>query len=136
LSGRPQRTLKGIASIEGVGLHTGETGVMRFLPAPVGHGVRFVRTDLPGQPEVRVRPENAHFDPGMAAGPSSSRTACRCTRWSTCWPRSPGSGSTTSSSRPARWRCPRATTAARRRSRGRSCPPGSPSRTSPPATSR
>jgi len=66
LSGRPQRTVKGVASIEGVGLHTGETGVMRFLPAPVGHGVRFVRTDLAGRPEVRVRPENAHFDPGMA----------------------------------------------------------------------
>jgi len=63
LSGRPQRTVKGIASIEGVGLHTGEKGVMRFLPAPVGHGVRFVRTDLQGKPEVRVRPENAHFDP-------------------------------------------------------------------------
>jgi UDP-3-O-[3-hydroxymyristoyl] N-acetylglucosamine deacetylase/3-hydroxyacyl-[acyl-carrier-protein] dehydratase len=56
--------VKGSASIEGVGLHTGEKGVMRFLPAPVGHGVRFVRTDLPGRPEVRVRPENAHFDPG------------------------------------------------------------------------
>jgi UDP-3-O-[3-hydroxymyristoyl] N-acetylglucosamine deacetylase/3-hydroxyacyl-[acyl-carrier-protein] dehydratase len=66
LSGRPQRTVKGNASIEGVGLHTGEKGLMRFLPAPVGHGVRFVRTDLPGNPEVRVRPENAHFDPGMA----------------------------------------------------------------------
>ena len=39
---------------------------MRFVPAPVGHGVRFVRTDLPGRPEVRVRPENAHFDPGTA----------------------------------------------------------------------
>ena len=64
MSGRPQRTLRGPASIEGVGLHTGEKGVMRFLPAPVGHGVRFVRTDLPNRPEVRVRPENAHFDPG------------------------------------------------------------------------
>ena len=64
MSGRPQRTVKGTASIEGVGLHTGEKGVMRFLPAPVGHGVRFVRTDLPNRPEVRVRPENAHFDPG------------------------------------------------------------------------
>jgi UDP-3-O-[3-hydroxymyristoyl] N-acetylglucosamine deacetylase/3-hydroxyacyl-[acyl-carrier-protein] dehydratase len=59
-----QRTLAGPAVIEGIGLHTGEKGVMRFLPAPVGHGVRFVRTDLPGRPEVRVRPENAHFDPG------------------------------------------------------------------------
>ena len=63
MSGRPQRTVKGIASIEGVGLHTGEKGVMRFLPAPVGHGVRFVRTDLPGNPEVRVRPENAYSFP-------------------------------------------------------------------------
>ena len=63
MSGRPQRTVKGPATIEGVGLHTGEKGRMRFLPAPVGHGVRFVRTDLPNRPEVRVRPENAHFDP-------------------------------------------------------------------------
>jgi UDP-3-O-[3-hydroxymyristoyl] N-acetylglucosamine deacetylase/3-hydroxyacyl-[acyl-carrier-protein] dehydratase len=63
VSGRPQRTIGRPISIEGVGLHTGEKGVMRFLPAPVGHGVRFVRADLPGRPEVRVRPENAHFDP-------------------------------------------------------------------------
>ena len=63
MSGRPQRTIKKAVAIEGVGLHTGEKGLMRFLPAPVGHGVRFVRTDLAGRPEVRVRPENAHFDP-------------------------------------------------------------------------
>jgi UDP-3-O-[3-hydroxymyristoyl] N-acetylglucosamine deacetylase/3-hydroxyacyl-[acyl-carrier-protein] dehydratase len=56
--------VQGTATIEGIGLHTGERGVMRFVPAPVGYGVRFVRTDLPGRPEVRVRPENAHFDPG------------------------------------------------------------------------
>ena len=59
-----QRTIGGPAVIEGVGLHTGEKGTMRFMPAPVGHGVRFVRTDLAGSPEVLVRPENAHFDPG------------------------------------------------------------------------
>jgi len=64
MSGRPQRTIRAPIVIEGVGLHTGIKGAMRFLPAPVGHGVRFVRTDLPGRPEVRVRPENAHFDPG------------------------------------------------------------------------
>ena len=63
MSGRPQRTIRKAIAIEGVGLHTGEKGVMRFLPAPVDHGVRFVRTDLAGKPEVRVRPENAHFDP-------------------------------------------------------------------------
>ena len=64
MSGRNQRTIAGAVSIEGVGLHTGEAGVMTFLPAPVNHGVRFVRIDLPGRPEVQVRPENAHFDPG------------------------------------------------------------------------
>ena len=62
--GRNQRTIGREASIEGIGLHTGERGVMTFQPAPVGHGVRFVRVDLPGRPEVLVRPENAHFDPG------------------------------------------------------------------------
>ncbi len=61
---RPQRTIAQPASIEGVGLHTGEKGTMRFLPAEVDHGVRFIRVDLAGAPEVRVRPENAHFDPG------------------------------------------------------------------------
>jgi UDP-3-O-[3-hydroxymyristoyl] N-acetylglucosamine deacetylase/3-hydroxyacyl-[acyl-carrier-protein] dehydratase len=49
--------------MEGVGLHTGEAGVLTFRPADVDSGVRFVRTDLPGHPVVAVRPENAHFDP-------------------------------------------------------------------------
>jgi UDP-3-O-[3-hydroxymyristoyl] N-acetylglucosamine deacetylase/3-hydroxyacyl-[acyl-carrier-protein] dehydratase len=64
LTARLQRTIAKPGTIEGVGLHTGEKGVMTFRPAPVGHGVRFVRMDLPGHPEVMVRPENAHFDPG------------------------------------------------------------------------
>ncbi len=61
-----QRTLARPAILSGVGLHTGEKGKLRFLPAPANAGVRFVRTDLPGAPSVEVRPENAHFDP--AAG--------------------------------------------------------------------
>lgn len=64
MKARNQRTIAGSVSIEGVGLHTGQKGVMTFSPAPVDHGVRFVRIDLEGAPEVRVRPENAHFDPG------------------------------------------------------------------------
>jgi UDP-3-O-[3-hydroxymyristoyl] N-acetylglucosamine deacetylase/3-hydroxyacyl-[acyl-carrier-protein] dehydratase len=63
VTARMQRTITGPVQIEGVGLHTGEKGVMTFSPAPVGHGVRFVRVDLPGGPEVLVRPENARFDP-------------------------------------------------------------------------
>ncbi len=62
---RMQRTIRRPVVIEGVGLHTGEKGLMRFTPAEAGSGVRFVRTDLAGHPEVAVRPENAHFDPGM-----------------------------------------------------------------------
>src|SRR5206468_6883344 len=50
-------------SFEGIGLHTGEQGRVTFRAAPAGAGVTFVRTDLPGQPSVQVRPENALFDP-------------------------------------------------------------------------
>jgi UDP-3-O-[3-hydroxymyristoyl] N-acetylglucosamine deacetylase/3-hydroxyacyl-[acyl-carrier-protein] dehydratase len=58
-----QRTIAHPVSFEGVGLHTGERGSVTFRPAPADTGVRFVRTDLPGCPEVAVRPENAYFDP-------------------------------------------------------------------------
>jgi UDP-3-O-[3-hydroxymyristoyl] N-acetylglucosamine deacetylase/3-hydroxyacyl-[acyl-carrier-protein] dehydratase len=61
---RMQRTIARPATYQGVGLHTGERGVVTFRPAAVNTGVRFVRADLPGRPEVLVRPENAHFDPG------------------------------------------------------------------------
>jgi len=62
----PQRTLRRAVSFDGIGLHTGERGHVTFRPAPVGQGVSFVRTDLPGQPVVHVRPENAVFDPRAA----------------------------------------------------------------------
>jgi len=63
MKGRMQRTIARPIGFEGLGLHTGETGHVMFRPAPVSSGVRFVRTDLPGKPEVAVRPENALFDP-------------------------------------------------------------------------
>ncbi len=62
--GKPQRTIARPVEFEGIGLHTGERSTITFRPAEANHGVRFVRTDLPGRPQVRVRPENAHFDPG------------------------------------------------------------------------
>lgn len=43
-----RQTLARPASIEGVGLHTGETIRMRLLPAAPGAGIVFVRTDLGG----------------------------------------------------------------------------------------
>ncbi len=59
MTGIRQRTLAGTASYEGVGLHTGCTTRLRFLPAPPESGIRFIRIDLPGRPVIPVRPENA-----------------------------------------------------------------------------
>lgn len=42
-----QRTLQGSVSCRGVGLHTGQKVRLHLRPAPVNHGIVFVRTDLP-----------------------------------------------------------------------------------------
>lgn len=57
-----QQTLAGEASYQAPGLHSGRTARVRFLGAPEGTGVTFVRTDLPGKPKVRVAPVNAMYD--------------------------------------------------------------------------
>src|SRR3989338_3982252 len=53
-----QHTLKGSVDISGTSLHTGENTTVVFKPAQVNHGVRFQRTDLPGEPVVRALVEN------------------------------------------------------------------------------
>jgi UDP-3-O-[3-hydroxymyristoyl] N-acetylglucosamine deacetylase/3-hydroxyacyl-[acyl-carrier-protein] dehydratase len=57
-----QRTLSRAVSFDGVGLHTGQACHVEFRPAPPGTGVKFVRTDLPGQPEIPVAPRFARAD--------------------------------------------------------------------------
>ncbi|MFN0276944.1 MAG: bifunctional UDP-3-O-[3-hydroxymyristoyl] N-acetylglucosamine deacetylase/3-hydroxyacyl-ACP dehydratase [Chitinophagales bacterium] len=47
-----QHTIKKPVTISGVGLHTGEAVEMTFHPAPVNHGFKFKRSDLPGQPLI------------------------------------------------------------------------------------
>lgn len=47
-----QHTLKGKAEVKGVGLHTGEAVTLTLCPAPVGHGLKFQRVDLDGQPVI------------------------------------------------------------------------------------
>jgi len=42
----PQKTIGGEASVSGRGLFTSAETTLTFKPAPVGHGVVFVRTDL------------------------------------------------------------------------------------------
>ena len=55
---RNQHTLKGPHRFEGKGLHTGTYSHMTVSPAPAGHGVKFRRTDLPGQPVIDALAEN------------------------------------------------------------------------------
>src|SRR5690242_10471322 len=47
-----ERTVSSISKFEGVGLHTGNASSIEFHPAAEGYGIRFVRTDLPGAPEI------------------------------------------------------------------------------------
>lgn len=47
-----QRTVKYVSKLEGIGLHTGNASTLEFHPAPENYGIRFVRRDLPGMPEI------------------------------------------------------------------------------------
>jgi UDP-3-O-[3-hydroxymyristoyl] N-acetylglucosamine deacetylase len=47
-----QRTLLKPAQCSGVGVHSGKKVNLTIKPAPANHGVKFVRTDLPGKPDV------------------------------------------------------------------------------------
>lgn len=47
-----QQTIKNSLSISGVGLHTGKNVQVTFLAAPVFHGIKFQRVDLPDQPII------------------------------------------------------------------------------------
>lgn len=49
-----QHTLKQEAVVMGVGLHTGESVTITLCPAPEGHGLKFQRTDLEGQPVIEA----------------------------------------------------------------------------------
>lgn len=51
-----QATLARPARLTGIGLHSGEPVRLEVAPAPPGTGLRFVRLDLPGEPEIPVNP--------------------------------------------------------------------------------
>jgi len=53
-----QHTIKAPVTVSGIGLHTGVTANMTFCPAPVNHGYKFQRIDLPGQPIVDADVDN------------------------------------------------------------------------------
>ncbi len=47
-----QQTLVKSVKCSGIGVHSGKEVNLTIKPAPVNHGIKFKRTDLPGQPEV------------------------------------------------------------------------------------
>ena len=53
-----QRTIKSDVTVSGVGLHTGQPVTMTFKPAPVDHGYKFKRIDLPDSPVVDADVDN------------------------------------------------------------------------------
>jgi UDP-3-O-[3-hydroxymyristoyl] N-acetylglucosamine deacetylase len=55
-----QNTITNAVTVAGVGVHSGEDVSIRIKPAPADSGIRFVRTDLPGQPVLLARPEAVH----------------------------------------------------------------------------
>jgi UDP-3-O-[3-hydroxymyristoyl] N-acetylglucosamine deacetylase/3-hydroxyacyl-[acyl-carrier-protein] dehydratase len=62
-----QKTIASPATVSGRGLFSGEPATMTILPAEAGEGVTFIRTDLPGAPEIP-----AHID---YVSPRPRRTA-------------------------------------------------------------
>lgn len=53
-----QHTIAKEVSYSGIGLHSGKDVLMTFKPAAAGAGIIFVRTDLPGRPEIKALAEN------------------------------------------------------------------------------
>ncbi len=53
-----QHTILREADYKGIGLHTGNMCKLTFKPAPENTGVIFIRTDLPGQPQMKAHYSN------------------------------------------------------------------------------
>jgi UDP-3-O-[3-hydroxymyristoyl] N-acetylglucosamine deacetylase / 3-hydroxyacyl-[acyl-carrier-protein] dehydratase len=69
-----QNTIAAPGELEGVGLHTGVPVRMRLLPAPVGTGVVFRRTDLEGAADVPALVANVvATDRGTTIGAGEAR---------------------------------------------------------------
>ncbi len=53
-----QKTIAKPVTVSGIGIHTGTQCTMTFKPAPENYGIRFVRIDLGGNPEIPAIVEN------------------------------------------------------------------------------
>jgi UDP-3-O-[3-hydroxymyristoyl] N-acetylglucosamine deacetylase len=52
---RYQRTLSKSVGFSGIGLHSGKNVCLTLKPAPINHGIKFVRKDLPDDPTIPAR---------------------------------------------------------------------------------
>jgi len=69
-----QHTIQKSASLSGVGLHTGETATITLFPAPENYGIRFIRSDVPGSPEIEADIDNVvDLSRGTAIGKGDVR---------------------------------------------------------------
>src|SRR5688572_6843502 len=69
-----QQTISTQATLEGVGLHTGETAHLRFLPAEANAGIRFRRVDLPAAEEIPAQLDQVvSTDRGTSLGKGEAR---------------------------------------------------------------
>lgn len=53
-----QKTIRKKAVVPGIGIHSGDPCTLTFKPAPPDTGVYFIRTDLPGNPSLKVSAKN------------------------------------------------------------------------------
>jgi UDP-3-O-[3-hydroxymyristoyl] N-acetylglucosamine deacetylase len=73
----PRQTLREPVRLSGVGLHTGAPVDVCLLAAPAGRGRTFVRSDLPGAPELAAQVEAvrpSQLSTLLAAGEASVQT--------------------------------------------------------------
>src|SRR5580693_2492969 len=56
-----QQTLAKSASLTGTSLHTGSQVSLRLRPAPVDHGIKFKRMDLPDEPTIDAKVDHVKF---------------------------------------------------------------------------
>ena len=53
-----QHTVAKEIIIKGIGLHSGCESIITIKPAPINHGIVFVRVDLPNKPQIRATYDN------------------------------------------------------------------------------
>ena len=53
-----QKTIRQRIQVQGLGLHSGRSATLTFVPAPPHSGVHFIRRDLPQAPSIKVDARN------------------------------------------------------------------------------